>query len=77
MTVYWSSESSWLEDVAKDSDAQKEIVMELHARKTAVFMERVESGKVPLRPVVARLVGEAHEVGVPMAVCSTSNEKAV
>ena len=77
MTAYWSSESSWPEDVAKDSDAQKEMVKELHARKTAIFMELVDSGKVPLRPGVARLVGEAREAGVPMAVCSTSNEKAV
>lgn len=37
----------------------------------------VESGKLPLRPGVKALVSEAIENNVKVAVCSTSNEKAV
>lgn len=52
-------------------------VKELHLLKTDIFMEMVEAGSMPLRPGVKRLVGEAMEKGVPVAVCSTSNERAV
>ena len=37
----------------------------------------IESGKIPLRNGVAKLVSEAVAAGIPVAVCSTSNEKAV
>lgn len=77
MTAYWNGEPSWPDEVGDDADAREEMVKELHALKTALFMELVDSGKVPLRPGVARLVGEARAAGVPIAVCSTSNEKAV
>ena len=49
----------------------------MHLRKTDIFMEMVESGKLPLRPGVKALVSEAIANGVKVAVCSTSNEKAV
>ncbi len=37
---------------------RKELVAELHRLKTDIFMERVEQATMPLRPGVARLVGE-------------------
>ena len=37
---------------------------ELHKLKTALFVELVERGELPLRPGVARLVAEAREAGV-------------
>ena len=49
----------------------------MHLRKTDLFLEVVESGKLPLRPGVRRLVAEALDAGAKVAVCSTSNEKAV
>jgi len=52
-------------------------VKELHRVKTDIFMQMVESKQLPLRPGVKRLVLEAHMAGVPIAVCSTSNEKSV
>jgi HAD superfamily hydrolase (TIGR01509 family) len=52
-------------------------IRELHELKTALFMEIIRTGKLPLRPGVARLMEEAHDRGVRLAVCSTSNEKAV
>lgn len=77
MTAYWNGQPSWPDEVGEDADARQAMVKELHARKTALFMELVDSGRVPLRPGVERLVGEARTEGVPVAVCSTSNEKAV
>ncbi|MCO5552713.1 hypothetical protein L7F22_006230 [Adiantum nelumboides] len=40
-------------------------------------MELIEKKLLPLRPGVARLIGEALSQGVKVAVCSTSNELAV
>lgn len=60
-----------------DPAARKALVQDLHLLKTDIFMELVEGGAMPLRPGVARLVGEAIAAGVTVAVCSTSNERAV
>ena len=40
-------------------------------------MKLIDEGKIPLRPGVLRLVDEAIANNVRLAVCSTSNEKAV
>ncbi|MCF8481991.1 MAG: HAD-IA family hydrolase [Rhodospirillum sp.] len=53
------------------------LIQTLHRRKTDIFMELIESGALPLRPGVARMVDAAQEAGLPVAVCSTSNERAV
>jgi beta-phosphoglucomutase-like phosphatase (HAD superfamily) len=53
------------------------LVKGLHARKTELFQQLIGSGVVPLRPGVLALVDEAIAEGVPLAVCSTSNEAAV
>ncbi len=52
-------------------------VQDLHRLKTDLFMRIVESGQLPLRSGVKRLVDEAIAAGVRLAVCSTSNERAV
>ncbi|MHC4679475.1 MAG: HAD-IA family hydrolase, partial [Planctomycetota bacterium] len=57
-----------------DKDA---IVKELHKLKTDLFVEIIESGELPLRPGVARIVDEAIAANVMLAVCSTSHERAV
>jgi len=57
-----------------DKDA---LIKDLHQRKTDSYMQIVESGELPLRPGVARLVDEAVAAGIKLAVCSTSNERAV
>lgn len=59
------------------ADDRVEFVKRLHARKTAIFMELIEAGQLPLRPGVERMVDEAFAAGLTVAVCSTSNEKAV
>lgn len=53
------------------------LIQELHRLKTDRFMRIVESGQLPLRSGVQRLVDEAIAAGVRLAVCSTSNERAV
>jgi len=63
----------WPRDIA-DKDA---LIKELHKLKTDFFMQIIESGELPLRPGVARLVDEAIAADVTLAVCSTSHERAV
>lgn len=53
------------------------LIKSLHQLKTDLFMQIIESGGLPLRPGVARLVDEAIKEGMMLAVCSTSNERAV
>jgi HAD superfamily hydrolase (TIGR01509 family) len=58
-------------------DERDRLIASLHRAKTDIFMAIIEGGALPLRPGVARLVDEAHGAGLPVAVCSTSNERAV
>jgi HAD superfamily hydrolase (TIGR01509 family) len=52
-------------------------ILELHKLKTDLYMQIIESGQLPPRPGVLRLVDEAIADDVTLAVCSTSNERAV
>ncbi len=54
-----------------------QLIASLHRAKTAYFMELIASGKLPLRPGVQRMVDAALDAGLKVAVCSTSNERAV
>ena len=58
-------------------DGHSDLIDRLHKLKTKLFMDVVGGGELPLRPGVARLVDEALAAGIKVAVCSTSNEKAV
>ena len=49
----------------------------MHKKKTVIFTDLIDSRALPLRPGVMRLVDEAIAAGLPIAVCSTSNEKSV
>lgn len=53
------------------------LIAKLHKLKTDIFMDLIGSGKLPLRPGVQRMVDEAIGAGITLAVCSTSNERAV
>jgi len=72
MRAYFDS-SGWPADTA-DKDA---LIEELHKLKTDLFMQIIESGELPLRPGVARLVDEAIAANITLAICSTSNARAV
>jgi HAD superfamily hydrolase (TIGR01509 family) len=65
------------DDFAKDVGDKEAYIKKLHKRKTDIFMEIVSRGQIALRSGVARLVREAHQNGLKLAVCSTSNERAV
>ncbi|MBE0669410.1 MAG: HAD-IA family hydrolase [Anaerolineales bacterium] len=52
------------------------LVKEMHKRKTALFVELIETGKLPLRPGIHRFMKEAMDAGLKIAVCTTSNEQA-
>ncbi len=54
-----------------------DLIKTLHTRKTEIFMELLETGQIRLRPGVKRLIREVHDAKLKLAVCSTSNEKAV
>ncbi len=60
----------------REEDRDK-FIKELHALKTDIFMRIIDSGELPLRSGVERIIDEAIEVGVKLAVCSTSNERSV
>lgn len=66
-------ETSWPVPEAERDAA----IASLHKLKTDLFMELIESGALPLRPGIARIVDEAIAANLKIAVCSTSNERAV
>eukprot|EP01023_Acetabularia_acetabulum_P012941 TRINITY_DN16123_c0_g1_i8.p1 TRINITY_DN16123_c0_g1~~TRINITY_DN16123_c0_g1_i8.p1 ORF type:complete len:285 (-),score=47.28 TRINITY_DN16123_c0_g1_i8:73-927(-) len=61
----------------KDDEERKEYIKGLHKLKTQLFMDMITDGQMPLRPGVKRLINDAIGSGIKVAVCSTSNEKAV
>jgi HAD superfamily hydrolase (TIGR01509 family) len=54
---------------------EDELIKEMHKRKTTLFIELIESGKLPLRPGILRFMREGVEAGLVLAVCTTSNER--
>jgi len=52
------------------------LVKDMHKRKTALFVELIETGKLPLRPGIHRFMKEAMEAGLKIGICTTSNEQA-
>jgi len=55
---------------------EDELIKEMHTRKTTLFIELIESGKLPLRPGVLRFMREGMEAGLILGICTTSNERA-
>lgn len=76
MTAYFNK-TGWPEKAPKSEEERKEFIASLHKRKTELFMALIEKKLLPLRPGVAKLIDQALGKGVKVAVCSTSNEKAV
>jgi HAD superfamily hydrolase (TIGR01509 family) len=60
-----------------DPDGQKRLLADWHRRKTARYKEMVRAGRLPARPGIARVVGEALAAGWTLAVASTSAEESV
>ncbi|XP_076959567.1 CBBY-like protein [Bidens hawaiensis] len=76
MTAYFNK-TGWPENAPKGEQERKDFIASLHKRKTDLFMVLIEKKLLPLRPGVAKLIDQAFAKGVKVAVCSTSNEKAV
>ncbi|KZV30291.1 haloacid dehalogenase-like hydrolase domain-containing protein-like [Dorcoceras hygrometricum] len=76
MTAYFNK-VGWPDNAPKVKEERKQFVASLHKRKTELFMALIEKKMLPLRPGVAKLIDQALGNGVKVAICSTSNEKAV
>jgi HAD superfamily hydrolase (TIGR01509 family) len=57
-------------------EEEDELIKKLHKRKTDIFIELIQSGSLPLRPGIKRLMQEIMGKGLTLGVCTTSNEKA-
>ncbi|MBI3991019.1 MAG: HAD-IA family hydrolase [Candidatus Omnitrophica bacterium] len=72
-----------LRTIFDEPDFDKEIadrdgyIKKLHERKTQIFTELIEDGRIKARPGVARLIREARGKGLKLGIASTSNEKSV
>jgi beta-phosphoglucomutase-like phosphatase (HAD superfamily) len=66
----------YIEQSADLSDAEKRRVaariLDIHAEKTKFYSSLAGDGGIPLRPGIARLIGEARSAGVHLAIASTT-----
>jgi len=53
-----------------------DLIKDMHKRKTAIFVELIETGMLPLRAGIHRFMKEAMIAGLIIGVCTTSNEQA-
>jgi len=56
----------------KRPDALQEFIAGLHQSKTRHYTELLNTGAIPLRPGVLRLLQEARQVGLRMAIATTT-----
>ena len=63
-------------DVAALADFDA-LVATLHATKTAHYVRLVDSGQLPLRPGVGRLITEARAAGVRLAIATTTTRSEI
>jgi len=49
-----------------------EFIAALHAHKTSIYVSKMTEGQVPLRPGIDRLIREAHEKGLRLAIVTTT-----
>jgi HAD superfamily hydrolase (TIGR01509 family) len=60
-----------------DPEGQKALLAGWHKSKTAHFKQLVRDGKLPGRPGIRRIIGDALDAGWTVAVASTSAEESV
>ena len=54
------------------SESRDDLILALHKKKTAIFVELIAGGELPLLPGIQRIVDEAIAAGVKLGVCTTS-----
>jgi HAD superfamily hydrolase (TIGR01509 family) len=69
--------ASLFDDPAFAAAHKKDELATWHQTKTAIFKQLVADGKLPPRPGIARIIGEALQAGWTVAVASTSAEASV
>ncbi len=57
-------------------EEEDELIRTLHKHKTEIFVERIESGALPLRSGVKRIMEAVNEAGLILGICTTSNVRA-
>lgn len=68
----------YIDDFLDDFEPPEDLdafIRTLHAEKTRQYVALLESGALPLRPGVARLLREAHAEGIQLAIASTTTPK--
>lgn len=55
-----------------DPEAQRQLLVDWHQRKTAIYKEMVQRGTMPARPGIKRITEEAIAAGWTLVVASTS-----
>jgi HAD superfamily hydrolase (TIGR01509 family) len=61
----------------EDPEGQAAELAKWHRRKTEIYTDMVAAGRLPTRPGIRRIVGEAQDSGWKLAVASTSAEPSV
>ena len=59
-----------------EPEDEEELIKNLHKHKTEKFIELIESGALPLRPGIKRIMQAANQSGVHIGICTTSDERA-
>jgi len=70
----------YVEKFLKDFELDEnitEFAARLHKRKTHFYLELLQSGAIPLRPGVERLINEAREAGLRLAISTTTTPENV
>lgn len=62
-------------DVSIPEDEEDAFIKELHAYKTDAFIRLLETNKLPLRPGIHRIMREINQLGLTLAVTTTSNQR--
>ena len=57
-------------------DQEDALIKSLHKRKTDIFIDMIQSGQLPLRPGVHRIMQEVIQQKKILGICTTSTEKA-
>lgn len=55
----------------------KQQILELHRNKTAIYTGMLAGGRIPLRPGVRRLLNEASQAGIRLAIATTTTPENV